>query len=168
MDAHRLDRCGSAATPFAQRRLSRRGAVHRLGGVGLAALLGAGGRPLALAAQQGTPDAGAGLYLVIRRYPLAPGASVEELTEIVRAGFVPIVSQVPGFREYYTYDVGNGDSGTISVFTDAAAADESTRRAADWVAPADLGRFFAGPPEMIAGTVLLHVEADEEVGTPAP
>jgi hypothetical protein len=121
------------------------------------------------AAWQGTPAAGAGLYVVIRRYPLAPGASVEELTRRVREGFVPIISQVPGFVEYYTYDAGGGDSGTVSVFTDAAAAEESTRRAADWVAQADLGAFFGGPPEVIAGPVLLHAAAGlTAVGTPAP
>ena len=69
--------------------------------------------------------------------------------------------------EYYTYDVGNGDTGTISVFTDAAAAEESTRRAAGWVAEADLASFFAGPPEVIAGRVLLHAEAEKAAtGTP--
>jgi hypothetical protein len=120
-------------------------------------------------ARQSTPIAGAGLYVVVRRYPLAPGADVAELTRLVREGFVPIISQVPGFVEYYTYDAGGGDSGTISIFTDAAAAEESTRRAADWVAEANLGAFFAGPPEVIAGPVLLHAETEAAVvGTPAP
>ncbi len=165
MNIHYPDR---ASTLVSQHRLSRRGAVRGLSGIGLAALVGNAGRPHVLAAQDSTPATGAGLYLVIRRYPLASGASVDELTSIVRDGFVPIVREVPGFVEYYTYDAGGGDSGTISVFTDAAAAEESTRRAADWVARADLGRFFAGPPEVIAGSVLLHAEADAgAAGTPA-
>jgi hypothetical protein len=157
MDTHRHDRLSTRIVPSA---LSRRGAVRCLSGAGFAALLGAGDLSRAVAAQDGTPGAGTGLYLVIRRYPLAPDADVDELTSIVREGFVPIVNEVPGFIEYFTYDAGGGDSGTISVFTDAAAAEESTERAASWVAEADLGRFFAGPPEVIAGTVLLHVEAD--------
>ena len=119
--------------------------------------------------QERTPEVGAGPYVVIRRYPLAPGASAEELTRLVRSGFVPIISQVPGFVAYYTYDAGNGDAGTISVFTDVAAAEESTRRAAEWVAAADLGAFFAGPPEVIAGRVLLHHEAGAAAsGTSGP
>jgi hypothetical protein len=150
--------------------ITRRTALGPLVGGSAAALLaGAGLGPTRAAARQGTPasDGAPGLYLVIRRYTLTPDASVAEITEITRAGFVPIVSGVPGFVEYYTYDAGNRDAGTISVFTDAAAAEESTRRAADWVAQADLGRFFAGPPEVIAGNVLLHVEGDAgAAGTP--
>jgi hypothetical protein len=166
MDTRQLD---ALKTTLATE-LSRRTALRPFLGGGAAALLaGAGLRPTRAVARQSTPASGeaSGLYLVIRRYTLAPDASVSEITEITRAGFVPIVAQVPGFVEYFTYDAGNRDAGTISIFTDAAAADESTRRAAAWVAEADLGRFFAGPPEVIAGNVLLHVQADAAAtGTP--
>jgi hypothetical protein len=171
MDFGRLDAFKAALTSD----LSRRGVMRRIvgGGAAAAGLAAAGPERMRAAARQSSSTPGSdeapGLYLVIRRYTLTPDASVEEITEITRAGFVPIVSGVPGFVEYFTYDAGNRDAGTISVFTDAAAAEESTRRAADWVAQADLGRFFAGPPEVIAGNVLLHVEADAgAAGTPTP
>ncbi len=167
MTTRRLEGLSGALT----RGLSRRGALGRFaaGSAAAALLVGAGLGRIRASARQSTPVAGAGLYVVIRRYPLAPGADVAELTRLVREGFVPIMRQVPGFVEYYTYDAGGGDSGTISIFTDAAAAEESTRRAADWVAEANLASFFAGPPEVIAGPVLLHAEAEPApMGTPTP
>ena len=153
-----------------KRVVSRRGAIRRLGAGATAVTLfvGTGLGRLRTVARQSTPAAGTGLYVVIRRYPLAPGADTAELTRRVREGFVPILREVPGFVEYYTYEAG-GDAIAISIFTDAAAAEESTRRAADWVAQANLGAFFAGPPEVIAGPVLLHAEAEAAVaGTPEP
>jgi hypothetical protein len=153
-----------------KRGVSRRGALRRLGTGAAAATLvvGTGLGRLGAVARQSTPAAGTGLYIVIRRYPLVPGADTAELTRRVQEGFVPILRQVPGFVEYYTYAAGS-DAIAVSIFTDAAAAEESTRRAASWVAQANLGAFFAGPPEVLAGPVLLHAEAEAAAaGTPVP
>src|SRR3954452_18462446 len=81
--------------------LSRRSAVLRLGGGGLAALLASNVIPAA--AQEASPMAGmpatGGAFLVIRQYQLALGHTMEELVAKVGSGLVPILRQVPGFRE---------------------------------------------------------------------
>jgi hypothetical protein len=147
--------------------LSRRGAVLRFGG-GLAALLASHG--IAVAAQEasptgGTPAAGRA-YLAIRQYEFAPGRTMEELTAAVASGFIPIVRQVPGFREYFLVETGEGVL-SISVFTDEAGAAESTRRAADWVQQ-NLAGMFAGPPVVTPGSVWLHDVGEALSGTPVP
>jgi hypothetical protein len=56
---------------------------------------------------------------------------------------------------------------SISLFADQAGAEESTRRAADWVQQ-NLADFFAGPPTVTTGSVWLHAVGGEMAGTPAP
>ncbi len=72
------------------------------------------------------------MYASVRRYEIDP-ASLDELKGWVEEGFVPIVSGVPGFVAYYIVSAGEGEVVAINVFEDQASAEESTRRAADWV-----------------------------------
>jgi hypothetical protein len=148
--------------------LSRRSAMLRLGGGGLAALLASSS--ISAAAQEastmtGTPTAGRA-YLAIRLYQLAPGHTMEELSALAESGFIPILRQVPGFQEYVLVETGEGVL-SISIFTDQAGADESTRRAADWVQQ-NLAGFFTGPPTTTTGSVWLHDVGGAMTGTPAP
>jgi hypothetical protein len=55
------------------------------------------------------------------------------LCQRVEAGFVPIVSQIPGFQEYLFVDAGDGAHLTISLYDDPSGAEQSTRDAASWV-----------------------------------
>ena len=147
--------------------LSRRSAVLRLGGGGLAVLLASSLVPAAAeeaSPMAGTPAAGRA-YLAIRQYQLAPGHTMEELAALVESGFLPIVEQVPGYREYFLAGTDGGVI-SISVFADQAGADESTRRAADWVQQ-NLAGFFTGSPTVTIGSVWLHDVGGEMSGTPA-
>jgi hypothetical protein len=152
------------ATASGTAALSRRSAMLRLGGGGLAVLLAS--RVISVAAQEaGTPEAGRA-FLAIRQYELSPDHTMEELHAAVESGFMPIVKGVPGFLEYIL--VGTDDGAiSISVFTDEAGAEESTARAADWVGES-LAGFFTGPPTVTTGSVWLHEVGAEESGTPAP
>jgi hypothetical protein len=148
--------------------LSRRSAMLRLGGGSLAALLASSS--ISAAAQEatlmvGTPASGQA-YLAIRQYQLAPGHTMEELVATVGNGLVPILLQVPGFREHFLVETSEGVL-SISVFADQAGADESTRRAADWVQQ-NLADFFAGPPTVTTGSVWRHDIAGAITCTPAP
>ena len=95
------------------------------------------------------------MYAVIRRYRLAEGASVEEVMGRVHRGFVPIISRVPGFVAYHAIDLGNGAVVSVSIFDGRDAAEESTRRAADYIRQ-ELASLFAGPPEVEHGEVGAH------------
>jgi hypothetical protein len=130
-----------------------------MGASGLGGAL-VGSRLFAASAQEASPEAGTpaagsgGEFLAIRQYTFAPGHTMGDLVTAVDSGFMPIVSDVPGFVEYYLVETADGAL-SISVFTDQAGAEESTKRAADWVAGA-LAGFFAGPPTVTTGTVRLH------------
>jgi hypothetical protein len=142
--------------------------VLGLGSGALVALLVSSGIPTA--AQEASPMAGSPsgerAYLAIRQYQLAPDRTMEELHAAVESGFMPIVKGVPGFREYFLVETGEGVI-SISVFDDQAGAEESTARAADWVQQ-NLADFFAGPPTVTTGSVWLHDVGGALSGTPVP
>lgn len=77
-----------------------------------------------------------------------------------------IIRQVPGFLDYYLVETSDGVL-SISVFADQAGAEESTRRAADFVRQ-HLTDFYLGPPTVTTGSIWLHEGVESTSGTPAP
>jgi len=79
----------------------------------------------------------------------------EEMARRVQAGFVPLVSSGPGFKGYYLIKASNSVVITIGIFEDKAAAEQSHRMAADWVAR-NLVSVILGPPTLTAGEILVQ------------
>jgi hypothetical protein len=119
-----------------------------------------------VAAQTATPPADASAYTVIRRYQLLPDASMDDLVERVKTGFVPIVSRIPGFQEYLFVDAGDGAHLTIGLYDDPNGAEQSTQDAASWAAE-NVAALIEGPPQITTGWIRIHVDAnDVEEDTP--
>ncbi|MEV6680482.1 hypothetical protein AB0N09_27025 [Streptomyces erythrochromogenes] len=91
------------------------------------------------------------MYAVIRRY--AGVTDPAEAGRLVDEGFVSILRRVPGFVAYYWVDAGDGVMLSTSVFDDKAGADESVRRAADFVRE-NLASLLPNPPQVTAGQVV--------------
>ena len=91
------------------------------------------------------------MYIAVRRYKIKPG-SIDELMRSVSEGFVPLISQAPGFTAYYAADTGNDIVFSVSIFQDQAGVDESARTATHWVKQ-NLAALVEGPPELQAGEV---------------
>ncbi|WP_271222548.1 hypothetical protein [Streptosporangium carneum] len=70
----------------------------------------------------------------------------------VSEGFVPLIRQVPGFVAYYWVDAGDGVMVSTSVFEDQDGAEESTRRATDFVRE-NLASLLPNPPQVTAGEI---------------
>lgn len=94
------------------------------------------------------------MFMVIRRYRVQPH-STRAITKAVRTGFVPIVSRMPALRHYYLVRTGNGEVASVSVFEERASADESTRRAAEWVQE-NLAEYVVAPPDVMIGEILVE------------
>ncbi|GAA3372866.1 hypothetical protein GCM10020367_30430 [Streptomyces sannanensis] len=91
------------------------------------------------------------MYAAVRRYegvtdPAEAGRRVNE-------GFVPLVRQVSGFVAYYWVDAGSGVMVSTSVFQNQAGAEESSKKAADFVRD-NLTSLFPNPPQVMAGQVV--------------
>ena len=92
------------------------------------------------------------MYVTVRRY-VTDSKSVNEVLKRVKAEFVPIISKVPGFVSYAVLDAGNGTITSISTFESKSGADESTRRAAEWVKT--ISSLLPNPPQVTAGDIII-------------
>ncbi len=97
------------------------------------------------------------MYVSVRHYEM-DAETVDELMRRVEEGFVPIISNAPGFIAYYVLDAGEGVVASISIFTDQAGAEESNRMAADYVKQ-NLATLLQSLPEITAGEVKVHKAA---------
>ena len=93
------------------------------------------------------------MYAAIRRYHTDPD-SLDEIVRQVNEGFVPLISDMPGFVVYIAIDAGQGEFGTVSVFEDQDSAEESNRVAEEWVQQ-NLGELLPSP-DFAAGEVVAY------------
>ncbi len=93
------------------------------------------------------------MYATVRRYEGV--TDPREAARRVNEGFVPLISQVPGFLAYYWVDAGGSVMVSTSIFEDQAGAEESNRRAADYVRQ-HMAPLLPNPPQITAGEVVVH------------
>jgi hypothetical protein len=93
------------------------------------------------------------MFTIIRKFTLARD-SVEEVTRRVQDSFVPLLRELPGFKEYYLVDGGPDVLISIRVFDTADEALASNEIAANWMRNNVL-EFTKGMPEVMAGNVLV-------------
>ncbi|GAA2236682.1 MULTISPECIES: hypothetical protein [Kitasatospora] len=91
------------------------------------------------------------MYAAVRRYEGVVDPA--EVGRRVSQGFVPLLRQVPGFVAYYWLDAGDGVMVSTSVFEDQTGAEESIKRAADFVRD-NLASLLPNAPQVTAGRVV--------------
>ncbi|HET8843254.1 MAG TPA: hypothetical protein VFN35_17460 [Ktedonobacteraceae bacterium] len=91
------------------------------------------------------------MYETIRRYEGV--TDPRETARQVNESFVPLISQVPGFLAFYLVDAGSSVVVSISIFEDQTGAEESNRRAADFIRQ-NLAALLPNPPQITAGEVV--------------
>ena len=95
------------------------------------------------------------MFAAIRTYGVT---DIDELSELVKDGFLPIVESVPGFVAYYVVDAGDGMASSITICEDKTGVDESTSRAAEWVEEHAL-EFIESGPAVVTGAVTAETAA---------
>lgn len=92
------------------------------------------------------------MFVSIRKYKTdAP----DEVTKLVKEGFMPVISRAPGFMAYYGLKGDGGVWTSISVFETREGAEESNRMAADWIKK-NAAEMNLPKPEIISGEVIAH------------
>jgi hypothetical protein len=76
------------------------------------------------------------------------------VTRRVEVGFVPLLRELPGFRNYSLLDGGQDTLMSIRVFDSADEALASNEVAAEWMRDNAL-EFVKGMPEVMAGNVII-------------
>jgi hypothetical protein len=91
------------------------------------------------------------MYVTVRRYD---GVSdPQKVAQLVDEGFIPIISELPGFVAYYFADAGDGIMVSTSVFEHKDAEEQSNFRAGQFVAE-NLAPLLPNPPQVSAGEVV--------------
>ena len=98
-------------------------------------------------------DRGRNMFTIIRKFTLKRGSAVE-VARRVQDSFVPLLRELPGFREYYLLDGGPDVLISIRVFDSADKALASNEPAANWIRNNVL-EFTKGMPDVMAGEVLV-------------
>jgi hypothetical protein len=80
----------------------------------------------------------------------------KEVTRHVNEGFLPLISEVEGFVDYYFVDAGEGVMLSISVFEHKSGAEESTWRAGEYIGEHGLASVLPNPPQVTEGEVVAH------------
>lgn len=93
------------------------------------------------------------MYATIRRYEGVTNPS--QVARRTDEGFVPLISQIPGFLAYYWVDAGNSVMVSTSIFEEQASAEASNRLAADW-AQQNIATLLPNPPQISMGEVVAH------------
>jgi len=100
------------------------------------------------------------MYVAIRLYD---GVKLpDEAAAKVRNEFLPVISKITGFQEYYAVKTGDSTMASVSVFKDKPGADESVQAATAWVKK-NMSRFLPNPPKVMSGETVAHTS----IGTKA-
>ena len=91
------------------------------------------------------------MYVAVRRYEGVKDP--QKVAQVGEEGFVPIISEMPGFVAYYCVDAGDGVMVATSVFEHKDAEEQSTFRAGEFVAE-HLAPLMPNPPQVTAGEVV--------------
>jgi hypothetical protein len=93
------------------------------------------------------------MYAAVRRFEGV--TDTQKVVQVAEEGFVPIISEMPGFVAYYLVDAGDGVTVSTSVFENKDAEEQSTFRAGEFVAE-HLEPLMPNPPQVTAGEVVAY------------
>ena len=93
------------------------------------------------------------MYIAVRRYEGV--TDTKKVAQLARKGFLPIISEMPGFVAYYLVDAGDGVTVSTSVFEHKEAEEQSNFRAGEFVAE-HLAPLMPNPPQVTAGEVAAY------------
>jgi len=94
------------------------------------------------------------MFAAIRYYRAEPG-SVDEVARRVQEGFVPLIRETAGFVSYFVLAPADREDAivSVSIFEDEESAEESNRKAEDWVGQ-NMSELVVSP-EFAAGQVVV-------------
>lgn len=95
------------------------------------------------------------LYAAIRRGKAKPGMAAEFAAR-VKAGALPVMQKMDGFKGYYLIAGADDTIVAVSLFTNKAVAESSTQTLMPWIKE-NLGPLMVSPTEPFEGTVLVSV-----------
>jgi hypothetical protein len=93
------------------------------------------------------------MYVVVRKYSGSGASELFDLIEQRSDDAKEVIATTPGFINYAAFREGDGGT-TVTSCQDKAGADESSKRAADWVG--ENATASVDPPQITEGSALLQ------------
>jgi hypothetical protein len=93
------------------------------------------------------------MYVAVRRYEGV--TDPQKAGKVGQEGFVPLISEMPGFVAHYFVDAGDGVMVATSVFEHKDAEEQSTFVAGEFVQE-HLAPLMPNPPQVTAGEVVVY------------
>ena len=93
------------------------------------------------------------MYVAVRRYEGI--TDPQKVGQLVDEGFVPLISELPGFVAYYWVDAGDGVMVSTSVFEHKDAEEQTNFVAGEFVAE-HLLPLMPNPPQITTGEVVAY------------
>lgn len=98
------------------------------------------------------------MWVTVRRYEGIPDAG--KAARLVGDTWIPIISKIPGFIEYFWVDAGNGVMVSTSVFQTKAGEEESNTKVKQWrLSNPEAIAALPNPPQITAGKVVAYKES---------
>ena len=97
------------------------------------------------------------MYIVTRKYTNV--RSVADAARRAKSGVGQILRISRGFKAYYVLDAGEGIGVAVMIFDDRESANAANEKVLEFV-KASLHDLELGDPEIIAGNVLVNIQAD--------
>jgi heme-degrading monooxygenase HmoA len=96
------------------------------------------------------------MYATVRTYAGARGLADElvKREDEVRS----LITGIEGFHAYYIIKTADGAAATVSIYENEAGAEESVRKAREYI-QANLPDLAPQPPQVTTGEVVLHLSA---------
>ena len=93
------------------------------------------------------------MYVAVRRYDGI--TDPQKVGQLVDEGFVPLISEIPGFVAYYWVDAGDGVMISTSVYEHKDAEEQTNFVAGEFVAE-HLLPLMPNPPQITTGEVVAY------------
>jgi hypothetical protein len=93
------------------------------------------------------------MYAAVRRFEGV--RDPQKVAKVAEEGFLPLISEMPGFVAHYTVDAGDGVMVATSIFEHKDAEEQSTFLAGEFVAE-HLAPLMPSPPQVTAGEVVAY------------
>ena len=103
------------------------------------------------------------MYMVIRKYDIFP-TTIEEFIRDVQEHLTPIISRMPGFRDYYLLEITDREVVVVTIFDTLADAKRCGQETMAWVAKHS-EVFFQGFSKPIAGQVRFRCKPSQAAET---
>jgi heme-degrading monooxygenase HmoA len=101
------------------------------------------------------------MYAILRRIKIQPQLVGEAIRRTEHV-FLPVLSNEPGFIEFYSIQIGENEALSVSLFETKEQAEEGNRKAFEW-AKEQLFPLAQGPASIVGmGDVLLHQKKEPQ------